>query len=108
MIISDKRSCALVIGEQALSHCERHTGPIHLMLTDVLLPEMDGVEIARWARAMRPDLRVIYMSGFGGSLVDESGRLDEDFVMIEKPFSPATLLRAVRQSLDTEEQSPSD
>jgi PAS domain S-box-containing protein len=85
----------------ALAHCEHHPGPIDLLITDVILPRMDGVEVALRAREIRPDLRVLYMSGFSGNPADPRQQPDPDFVLLEKPFTPVTLLRMVRERLDT-------
>ena len=86
--------------------CDTHPGPIHLLLTDLILPGVDGLEIARRAEALRPGLRVIYMSGFSGDLAASPERLGDDFILLQKPFTPSKLLHLVRQRLDAPGPTP--
>jgi two-component system, cell cycle sensor histidine kinase and response regulator CckA len=81
-------------GGEALLTCERHPGPIHLMLTDVVMPQMSGPELAERLRRIRPDMRVLYMSGYAGTVIEEGSQL------IEKPFTGPDLLRRVRRVID--------
>ncbi|MCG8589099.1 MAG: PAS domain S-box protein [Proteobacteria bacterium] len=87
-------------GVDALRLCRRHEGPIQLLLTDVVLPGLDGREIARRAVELRAHLPVLYMSGFTEDHPSRRSVLDENVVVLEKPFTPATMLRRVRQILD--------
>ncbi len=84
----------------ALRHCSRHDGPIDLLLTDVVLPRMAGPEIARQARALRPELRVLYMSGFTDETLTQHGLSSLEPDLLAKPFSSSTVLARVRQRLD--------
>ena len=84
----------------ALRHCSRHDGAIDLLLTDVVLPRMPGPEIARRARQLRPDIRVLFMSGFTDDTLSQHGLTGSEPDLLEKPFSSASLLSRVRQSLD--------
>ena len=86
-------------GEEALKIAHAHDGPIHLLLTDVMMPGMKGPELARRLRAMRPGLRVLLMSGYAADVV--TGDDLKDANLVTKPFSPAALARAVRDALDT-------
>ncbi len=86
-------------GEEGLRLCRQHRGRIDLLVTDVVMPRMRGPELARRAREIRPDLKVIFVSGYA-----ESERLalspDEEATLLAKPVSPDVLLRMVRESLD--------
>jgi CheY-like chemotaxis protein len=86
-------------GETALRHLENVDLPVHLLLTDLMLPGMDGLALAREARAKRADLKVLFMSGFS----EEALRLREaggaDAQLLEKPFTVEALARAVRAAL---------
>lgn len=81
--------------DHALELCKEHPDPIHLLLTDVVMPQMNGRELATHALAIRPQMRVLYISG------NEAGILHEDdkVALLEKPFSPGALLEKVRDTL---------
>jgi hypothetical protein len=74
--------------------------PIHLLLTDVVMPTMLGREVAARAQAIRPDLRVLYMSGYAQEMLDTQGSLDPGVTLIEKPFTEDGLLSRIREVLD--------
>jgi two-component system cell cycle sensor histidine kinase/response regulator CckA len=80
---------------------EQHAGPIHLLLTDVVMPGGGGRELAESLVAARPDLRVIFMSGYTGDVVLRRGVVEESVRFLSKPFSPATLAHAVRKALES-------
>ena len=86
--------------EEALAESGRHAGPIALLLTDIVMPRMNGPELAGRLSAMLSPLKVVYMSGYTGSVAVQSGILGDDDIMIQKPFTPETLLRTLRQVLD--------
>ena len=79
--------------------CRSHTGPIDLLLTDIVMPHLNGRDLAQQAVAIRPDLRVIYMSGYTENVKVHHGLLDADTDYLQKPFSPDTLSRKVREVL---------
>jgi CheY-like chemotaxis protein len=87
-------------GAEALDKCRQHQGPIHLMLTDVVMPQMSGRELAEHAAPMRPEMRVLYMSGYTDDAIVHHGVLDEGVAFIEKPFTPNSLAHKVRAALD--------
>jgi len=88
-------------GREALALCEEQGATIDLMITDVVMPHMSGYELARQLAARRPQLKVIYVSGYSDSTAAEHGAVDaESMTFIQKPFAPDTLLRKVRELLD--------
>ena len=91
-------------GEEALRVAEDHTEPIHLLLTDVIMPGLNGVELAGRLARQRPDTKVLYMSGFavvGAQTEQLSGPgLQPGDPILPKPFSTEALTRKVREVLD--------
>jgi len=81
-----------------------HAGRIHLTLTDVVMPQMSGKEMAERLVSSRADMKVIYMSGYTDEDIFRHGILEPGIHFLEKPFTPLTLLRKVRQVLDGQEQ----
>jgi PAS domain S-box-containing protein len=73
---------------------------VDLMLTDVVMPDINGRELARRADALRPGLKVLYMTGYSRNAVVHQGRLDEGVELIEKPFSQSRLANRIREILD--------
>jgi len=88
-------------GHWALSVAERHTDRIDLLLTDVVMPGMSGRQLADQISALRPGLRVVFMSGYQRTSDGASSVLPERARLLEKPFKPDHLLRTVRSALDT-------
>jgi two-component system cell cycle sensor histidine kinase/response regulator CckA len=87
-------------GVQALELAARHEGAIDLLVSDVVMPGMLGKELAERLTGVRPDTRVLYMSGYAQPVLASQGTLDPGVVLLEKPFTAADLLRAVRSRLD--------
>lgn len=88
-------------GTAAVTYCNEYPGLIHLLLTDIMMPEMSGRELAVYLKASKPKVKVIYMSGYAEDAVAQQGVLDNETPFLPKPFSPLTLLRKVREALDT-------
>jgi PAS domain S-box-containing protein len=87
-------------GEEALVIAAAHPGPIDLLLTDVVMPQMSGTELFHGLAPLRPDMRVLFMSGFNESALLRHGVVSGTVDCLLKPFSPAELARAVREALD--------
>jgi hypothetical protein len=87
-------------GAEALRLLESHPGPVHLLVTDVVMPQMLGKEVAERVAALRPGVRVLFMSGYAMPVLGEEGRLAPGVSLLEKPFSESQLLSKVRDVLD--------
>jgi PAS domain S-box-containing protein len=86
-------------GKSALEWLETNPGPIDLLLTDVVMRRMSGPELVERLRALRPDLKVVYMSGYTGELMAERKVLQRDITLLEKPFSRTALLNTIHAAL---------
>jgi two-component system, cell cycle sensor histidine kinase and response regulator CckA len=86
--------------EQALAAAAAHTGPIPLLLTDVVMPGASGRELARRLAQSHPETRVLYMSGYTDDAIVRHGMLEPGLTLLQKPFTPAALARKVREVLD--------
>jgi len=96
--------------EEALRLCAQHAGPIHLLLTDVVMPGMSGPALASRLEAMRPAMKVMYMSmsGYTEDAIVHHDLLDPGTVILPKPFTLEILVRMVRESLDPGLSDPPD
>ncbi|RJQ79371.1 MAG: response regulator [Desulfobacteraceae bacterium] len=86
-------------GKEALTILAEHQAAVDLLLTDVIMADMDGKKLATEMRRQRPDLRVIYMSGYIDNLIARHGILEPEVLFIGKPFGPAALLEKVREAI---------
>jgi CheY-like chemotaxis protein len=86
----------------ALAASARRAGPIDLLVTDVVMPEMTGPALAARIRAERPDVKIIFVSGYTDHRLLEEGALDPSAPFLQKPFPLAALLRKVRELLDVQ------
>ncbi len=84
----------------ALAVSRNHSAPLHLLLTDIIMPGMDGPALAREVQKERPDIKVLYMSGYATNFIMHDGVVDPGTNFIEKPFHPRALLAKVREVLD--------
>jgi PAS domain S-box-containing protein len=87
-------------GEEALQVCGQHKGPIHLILTDVVMSGMSGRELAERLAVSHPESKVVYMSGYTDDSVVRHGVLDAGTILLQKPFTPDALAHKVRETLD--------
>jgi PAS domain S-box-containing protein len=87
-------------GHEAVALASEYDGEIQLLVTDVVMPQMLGKEVAEKIRETRPDIEVLYMSGYAQRVLTTQGRLDSDVALIEKPFSAASILERAGQLLN--------
>jgi CheY-like chemotaxis protein len=86
-------------GAEALRLSAAHPGPIHLLVTDVVMPQMSGRQLAAQLSSARPALKVLYVSGYTDDAIVRHGVLEKGLVFLQKPFTPAVLARKVREVL---------
>ncbi|CAN5277924.1 hypothetical protein BH23GEM2_BH23GEM2_02370 [soil metagenome] len=91
-------------GTEALNLSREHIGPIHLLVTDLVMPGLNGPALADELLSRRPDMRVLFMSGYAESAVTAGGRIRPGSAFIAKPFTPDVLAREVRATLDAEKK----
>ncbi len=93
-------------GAEAVEVANRHAGPIHLLVTDVVMPQMSGRELAQRLATLRPDLKVLYMSGYTDDAIVRHGVLASGIAFLSKPFTPDALALKVRELLDGVADAP--
>jgi len=86
--------------ERALRAMQDADARVQLLLTDVVMPGINGPELARQLRELDPAMRVLFMSGYSSDIVAEQGLLPAEVALITKPFSPTALAARVREALD--------
>ena len=94
-------------GPEALEAARRHEGHIDLLLTDVIMPQMPGTEVAKQMASLWPGIRVLFMSGYAQPMLGSSGKLEPGVALLEKPFVEPVLLARVREVLQTPPMVPS-
>ena len=90
-------------GQQALQQASQHDGPIHLLITDLVMPGLNGRELSTMLGSLRPDLKTIFMSGYTDDEVVKDGARQTHLAFMQKPFSLDVLARKVREVLDMTE-----
>ena len=88
-----------VNGAEALACVEQHSDEIHLLLTDVIMPGMNGMDLSKRLRALRPKLKVLFTSGYPSEVIARRGVVERDVAYLPKPFNPETLVAKVRSVL---------
>jgi signal transduction histidine kinase/CheY-like chemotaxis protein len=86
---------------QALALCRRHKGPIHLMVTDILMNGMSGVELAERLAFERPEMKVLFATGYPAGLAERASLAQEDAPLLKKPFTGRALVAKVREVLES-------
>ncbi len=90
--------------EQALRLAERHAGTIHLLITDVIMPEMNGRELAEKLTVLHPGIGLVFMSGYTANVIARHGVLDKGTHFLQKPLSKDSLAQMVRKVLDEQKR----
>jgi PAS domain S-box-containing protein len=93
------RVLAAANGDEALRLCQLRGGPIHLMITDVIMPVMNGCELANRLHRFRPELKVLFMSGYMDQVVLHRGGVTAEVAFLQKPFTPESIAAKVREVL---------
>ena len=91
--------------DEALALVEQHPEEIHLLLTDVVLPGMNGMDLSKRLRTLRPKLKVLFTSGYPSEVIARRGVLEPEVAYLAKPLSPETLVAKVREVLGEPQQS---
>jgi DNA-binding response OmpR family regulator len=86
-------------GQEAIAVAERYCGEIHLLLTDVVMPGMNGKELSERLKVSRPGLKVLFVSGYTANVISHGGVIDHGIAYMPKPFSPDGLAAKVRKVL---------
>ncbi len=87
-------------GAEALEIARRFEGPIHLLVTDMVMPQMSGRELHAHLSPARPGMKVLFMSGYAEEAIARHGVIDRGTAFVEKPFTPAVIARKIRELLD--------
>ena len=87
-------------GPEALQLSQKHPGPIHLALTDMVMPIMSGSALARRLALQRPETKILYMSGYTDSAVAVQGVSAAEMIFLQKPFKADDLVAKVREALE--------
>ena len=85
--------------ETAITTCRDHDGPIDVLVTDLGLPGVSGGDLSRKATDLRPDMAVVYISGLPKDIAITKGLIDDDAVLVKKPFTSDLLIEALRTNL---------
>jgi CheY-like chemotaxis protein len=85
---------------EALLFLEKHRGPLHLLLTDVIMPTMTGPELKARVNALYPGIKTVFMSGYTAEVIAQRGLLDDGLAFVQKPFTVQDLVGKVRRVLD--------
>jgi CheY-like chemotaxis protein len=87
-------------GQAALRFAQESQEPIHLLLTDTIMPVMNGPELAKQLRSIRPETKVLFMSGYTDKVIAYTSALEPGTAFLQKPFTPQTLTQKVHEVLN--------
>jgi CheY-like chemotaxis protein len=104
MVIASLEACGFMVlhaanGREGLALAQLHPGDIDLLVTDVIMPGMTGKEMADQLTELRPEMKVLYISGYSGEVIAHRGVLDASVAYLPKPFTPSSLAAKVREVL---------
>ncbi len=85
---------------EAINTANVHAGKIHLLMTDVVMPEMNGGDLAETISAIYPEIKILFMSGYTANVIAHKGVLDDGVAFMQKPFSINELAEKIREVLD--------
>jgi CheY-like chemotaxis protein len=85
---------------EALRLAEKHSGNIHLLITDVIMPDMNGQDLANQINGLCPNIKILFMSGYTANVIAHHGVLDKGVNFIQKPFSKKDIAVKIRKILD--------
>jgi two-component system, cell cycle sensor histidine kinase and response regulator CckA len=88
-------------GEEALALWDRHAGMIDVVVTDVVMPTMSGKELVERLRELKPEVKVIYMSGYESNILSTGNKFGSDVIFLQKPFRPSELNQTIREILQS-------
>ena len=110
MVLEKKGYKVLVAknGAEAIRVSKTHAGPIHLMLADVVMPELGGPEAVRQLNRIRPEMRVLFLSGYSNRVVSRDKNQAFGRAYLQKPFTVDSLSEKVREVLDAKPDPPTD
>jgi two-component system cell cycle sensor histidine kinase/response regulator CckA len=86
-------------GQAAIDLVSKHSGPIDLIMTDIVMPGLNGSDLSKKVKSLRPDIRVVYMSGYTDQAIIHHGILSSDVLLLQKPFTMSTLAHKLREAL---------
>jgi len=87
-------------GEEAVAKFQEFAASIDLLLLDIIMPKKSGIDVLDEARSLRPDIKVIFMSGYSADFIKDRGLMKSEYSYVSKPVSPNALLRSIREVLD--------
>jgi two-component system cell cycle sensor histidine kinase/response regulator CckA len=90
----------------ALLTCEQFEGRVHLLVTDVVMPRLSGIQLWERLAPLKPDMKVLFVSGYADDAIVDYGVLSSEFAFAQKPLVPAQLLAKVRSVLDGDGSRP--
>jgi hypothetical protein len=100
LLLQGYKVLVTTLSSDAIGVVRKHDGPIDLLLTDVVMPQMSGPELAEQVAVLRPGIKVVFMSGYPGGITSERGMFDPSAFLLQKPFTMDALGQILRQVLD--------